>query len=226
MKRAVSLSHRNKVQGFAIQGFVPSRCTCYIRKLFFVFSVLGLLLFGDIAESFGGMYYCQDRFGRKFFTNVANESNCTKVRLKGKVISWRGSSRSADPSQYDSTIRSIGRRYNVEPSLIKAIIHTESDFDHRAVSTKGAKGLMQLMPGTARELRVQNVFDPMQNIDGGTRYFRKMLDIFNENLMLSLAAYNAGPNLVKRIGKVPNIRETKRYVKKVLRRYRVYKASM
>ena len=85
---------------------------------------------------------------------------------------------------------------------------------------------MQLMPGTARELRVSNPFNAKENIDGGTRYFRKMLDSFDGNLVLSLAAYNAGPGLVARTGGVPKIKETRRYINKVLKRYKVYKAVM
>ena len=127
--------------------------------------------------------------------------------------------------RYDSEIRRIGRLYRVDPSLIKAIIHTESDFDHRAVSRCGAQGLMQLMPGTARELRVSDPFNAQDNIDGGTRYFRSLLDSFNEDLVLSLAAYNAGPGLVARTGGVPEIPETQRYIKKVLKRYKVYKKA-
>ena len=84
---------------------------------------------------------------------------------------------------------------------------------------------MQLMPATARELRVANPFNPRENIDGGTRYFRGLMDTFNGDLILSLAAYNAGPGLVKRTGGVPRITETRRYVNKVLKRYKVYKAK-
>jgi soluble lytic murein transglycosylase-like protein len=128
-------------------------------------------------------------------------------------------------TRYDLEIRRVSRLYNVDPSLIKAIIHTESDFDDQAVSRSGAQGLMQLMPATARELRVTNPFDPQENIDGGTRYFRSLLDIFNEDLVLSLAAYNAGPGLVTRTGGVPDIAETQHYVKKVLKRYKVYQTT-
>lgn len=85
---------------------------------------------------------------------------------------------------------------------------------------------MQLMPATSRELRVSNPFNPRENIDGGTRYFRKMLDSFGGDLVLSLAAYNSGPGLVARTGGVPRIKETRRYVNKVLKRYKVYKAVM
>jgi len=115
--------------------------------------------------------------------------------------------------------------YNIDPHLIKAVIRTESGFNHRAISRKGAQGLMQLMPGTAEDLRVDNPFNPGENIDGGVRYLRSLLDTFDGNLILSLAAYNAGPGLVKRTGGVPRIPETIDYVRKVLFNYRMYKAT-
>jgi soluble lytic murein transglycosylase-like protein len=107
-----------------------------------------------------------------------------------------------------------------------AVIKTESDFDQFALSKTGAQGLMQLMPETARELNVLNPFNPHENIDGGTRYLRRMLDLFDGNLRLSLAAYNAGPTLVGRLQKVPRIPETIRYVKKVLAHYKKYRGSV
>jgi soluble lytic murein transglycosylase-like protein len=171
-----------------------------------------------------GMYLCRDSSGAMNFTNVRNGSDCKAFVLK-KAGSWKGMANGPNSARYDGEIRRIGRLYKVDPSLIKAIIHTESDFDHRAVSRCGAQGLMQLMPGTARELQVSDPFNARENIDGGTRYFRSLLDSFNEDLVLSLAAYNAGPGLVARTGGVPKIPETLRYIKKVLKRYKVYKKA-
>ncbi|PIE64620.1 MAG: lytic transglycosylase [Desulfobacterales bacterium] len=123
---------------------------------------------------------------------------------------------------YDSTINHFGDRYRVDPDLIKAVIRTESGFDCYAVSSKGAQGLMQLMPETAQELHVVNPFDPRQNIEGGTRYLRYLLDTFNENINLTLAAYHAGPTRVKQIQNIPQIPETVTYVKRVLHYYKGY----
>lgn len=183
-----------------------------------------------IEHSIAGMYLCRDASGKVNFTNVPNSSNCTAYKLQKKQVDWSKQpssiSNRTDRSRYDREIRRIARRYRVDPPLIKAIIHVESDFDHRAISNHGAQGLMQLMPATARELRVSNPFNPQENIDGGTRYFRQMLDSFGGDLVLSLAAYNAGPGLVARTGGVPQIKETRRYVNKVLKRYKVYKSIM
>jgi len=176
------------------------------------------------------MYLCRDRSGTLNFTNVQNGSDCKTFVLKvGGDGNFPGISTDYtygdNTVRYDRQIRRIGTLYNVDPSLIKAIIHTESYFDYQAVSRAGAQGLMQLMPGTAKDLQVSNPFDPHENIDGGTRYFRYLLDSFNNDLILSLAAYNAGPGLVARTGGVPRIPETLRYINKVLKQYKVYKAT-
>lgn len=111
--------------------------------------------------------------------------------------------------------------HGVDPLLIKAIIKTESNFDPTAVSPKGAQGLMQLMPATAKDLQVADPFDPQDNITGGTKYLRSLLDSYGWDLELSIAAYNAGPGKVK--GRIPNIVETKMYIAKVLDNYQSFK---
>jgi hypothetical protein len=189
-------------------------------------AVLGVvLLIFDTHTLQAEMYVCRDQSGAMNFTNVLNGSNCKPFELQKESGSWQGMSHGLDSARYDREIRRIGTLYNVDPSLIKAIIHTESDFDNQAVSRCGAQGLMQLMPETALELRVANPFNPQENIDGGTRYFRSLLDSFNDDLVLSLAAYNAGPGLVTRTGGVPKIPETLRYINKVLKRYKAYRAT-
>jgi soluble lytic murein transglycosylase-like protein len=108
----------------------------------------------------------------------------------------------------------------LDPKLVKALIQAESNFNERAVSRKGAMGLMQLMPDTARQLKVSDPFDPDQNVRGGTTYLRRMLDRFAGRLEFAVAAYNAGPGAVERHGGIPPFRETRDYVRKVLALYR------
>ncbi len=120
-------------------------------------------------------------------------------------------------------IQAAATKHEVDPLLIKAIIKAESNFDHRAVSAKGAQGLMQLMPATAKELQVVDPFDPLENIVGGTKYLRYLLDSYDGDVALSLAAYNAGPGNVK--SSIPNIPETRTYVSKVLGNYQFYRSN-
>jgi hypothetical protein len=133
---------------------------------------------------------------------------------KGTLIHSRGFRRSYS-GQFDHHVEAAARRHAVSPDLVKAVIAAESEFDQWAVSSKGAQGLMQLMPATARRFGVSDAFDARQNIFAGTQYLRVLLDQFAGDLSLALAAYNAGPNAVLRYGGVPPYRETRGYVAKV-----------
>jgi hypothetical protein len=118
--------------------------------------------------------------------------------------------------KYDSVIRLVAQKYRVEPALVKAVIHTESRFNPEAVSRKGAMGLMQLMPTTARFLGVRHPFSISGNIEGGVKYLAKLLKLFKGNTRHCIAAYNAGEGAVAKYGGVPPYRETRDYVQKVL----------
>src|SRR4030042_790063 len=120
---------------------------------------------------------------------------------------------------YHGIVHEKASEYNMDPSLIKAVIKTESNWNSRAISRKGAMGLMQLMPTTASDMNVRNQFNPEENIEGGTKYLKYLLERFNGDLTLALAAYNAGPKTVEKFGFVPPITETKQYVNKVLSLY-------
>ena len=111
------------------------------------------------------------------------------------------------------------KQHNVDPVLVFSVMKTESHFRHSTVSTAGAKGLMQLMPSTAQGLGVTNAYDAEQNIMGGTKYLKGLMDRFDNNKSLALAAYNAGPNAVKKYGGIPPYMETQNYVKNVLGSY-------
>ncbi|MGH2688423.1 MAG: transglycosylase SLT domain-containing protein [Actinomycetota bacterium] len=121
-----------------------------------------------------------------------------------------------DLSPYAREIREAAERYGVQADLIKAVIRVESGFNSRAISPKGARGLMQLMPGTASVLGVRDSFDPRQNIDGGVRHLRGLIDRFGSDLKLALAAYNAGEHAVVSHGGIPPFRETRDYVTRIL----------
>ncbi|MBZ4645120.1 MAG: soluble lytic murein transglycosylase-like protein [Clostridia bacterium] len=127
----------------------------------------------------------------------------------------------ADKSQLMSSIEKAvyeaGQKYNIHPNVIKAVIAAESGFDANALSPKGAQGLMQLMPGTAKVLGIKNPWNVSENIHGGTKYLREKLDQFNGDIKLALAAYNAGPNSVIKYGGIPPYTETQNYVRNVLK---------
>ena len=198
-------------------------------------AAMAILFYGQ-SQVRADMYTYVDSKGTRYYTNVPASSSQSRLYQPDEKAISRPSGRDwpevrvggrhdfpKSSAVYDQHIQQSGYRYNVDPQLIKAIIKAESGFDCNARSQKGAQGLMQLMPGTARDLNVSNSFDPRANIDGGTRYFRTMLDTFNGNIPLSLAAYNAGPNLVKRTNQMPQIPETVEYVQRVLQHYKDYK---
>ncbi len=170
------------------------------------------------------IYTYVDKDGVMHFTNVltSKPSDC-RVYLReypnGEVTSY-------STQKYDNFISQASERYGVEFSLVKAIIKAESDFNHRAVSRKGAIGLMQIMPHNLGELKIDDPFNPWENIMGGTKYFKKLLTYYQGKLPLALAAYNAGPNVVDLYKNIPPYRETETYVEKVMQYYRSYKKQL
>jgi len=185
-----------------------------------LFTVIFCLTMSLGTSSHADIYKYVNENGITIFTNIPDGSDA-KSNAK-KVIS-EGASRPArnirDSNYYNDIIYSTSDKYNLEPSLIKAVITAESNWKPAAVSSKGAIGLMQLMPSTASDMLVNNPYDPEDNIKGGSKYLRYLLDIFNGDLRLALAAYNAGPETVRRFGGVPPISETQQYVKRVLSLY-------
>jgi len=150
-------------------------------------------------------------------TNVPSDARYRKIEVESARFHSILSERELEP-----LIKRHSSQQQLHPALIRAVIKAESNFDPRAVSRAGAIGLMQLMPQTAARLDVRDMFDPDENVGGGTKYLRQLLDRFHGNLPLALAAYNAGENIVDRYQSLPPIDETRQYVRKVLRYYRTF----
>jgi len=158
------------------------------------------------------LYYVDD--GRVVITNVPSRADVRTVPgFEERVVRALRGTLPATP--WDGTIEIVARRHGLSPDLIKAVAMVESGFDPRAVSPKGAKGLMQLMPATAEAYGVEDPFDPNASLDAGARLLRDLLDQFGGDLSLALAGYNAGAGAVRRWGGVPDYRETRDYVRKV-----------
>jgi soluble lytic murein transglycosylase-like protein len=166
--------------------------------------------------AFADIYKYEDAEGVIHLTNVPSDTNVKYTLLMREKRVLFNKKISVDMSKYDHLIAKASKKYNVDSALIKAVIKAESNFNHRAVSPKGAQGLMQLMPKTASSLQVQDSFHPEKNIEGGVRYLRYLLQYFNGSLPLALAAYNAGENAVIRYGGIPPYPETQTYVQRVL----------
>lgn len=183
-----------------------------------------------------GIYKYVEKDGTIVYTNVPPKG--TKARAARKV---EGEFRPApsvvaparittrtrlSAAEFDQHIEEAALRYKMPVALVKAVMHTESAFDPQALSHVGASGLMQLMPGTAREMYVKDIFDPKENIEGGVRYLRVLANEFDGDMVKMVAAYNAGPEAVKKYGgQVPPYPETQAYVRKVIALYFQYKAQ-
>jgi len=172
------------------------------------------------ARAGNTIYSYTDAQGITHFTNIPQgDARYQRVKLDDSRI--RRYRRAPDYRDYDLLIHATALEHDVPPALVKAVIAAESAFDPHAVSHKGARGLMQLMPNTAAVLGVEDAFEPTQNVRGGATYLREMLDRFGD-VTRAVAAYNAGPSAVERYGGIPPYRETRDYVDRVLTYYRHY----
>jgi len=167
------------------------------------------------------IYMYIDKNGVCHFTNAPTSGNY-RFYMRETEFKPAGSD---SARHYDQAIAEAADSNGLSPHLLKALIHVESDFDPRAVSKKGALGLTQIMPANLGLLNVRDPFDPKDNINGGARYLKALMDRFGGRLNLALAAYNAGPSAVERYRDIPPFQETRNYVEKVLRYFRYYKNS-
>jgi soluble lytic murein transglycosylase-like protein len=170
-----------------------------------------------------------DDAGVVHITNVPTSKKYKWMMEERKTVIFSPSNpayRKISKQKFDEIISSTASKYGIDPHLVRAIVKAESDYDEKAVSKKGATGLMQLMPATATRMGVKNIHDPEDNVDGGIRYLSKLLKMFDWQVPLAVAAYNAGENAVVKYGnKVPPYSETQTYVKRVLHYYSEYKGS-
>ena len=189
-----------------------------------IFFATAVALNGFVASTaIADVYAFKDKNGVVTFTNVPNHAGFRRVfRDAGRPATSNG----VVDSVYDGYIQNASGRYNIDPDLIRAVIKAESDFKVSARSNKGAMGLMQLMPDTARLHNVSDAYNPGENVEGGARHLRMLLDRYQGDLELSLAAYNAGSAAVEKHRGIPPFPETREYVRRVLRFYDSYRNAL
>jgi soluble lytic murein transglycosylase-like protein len=196
-------------------------------------ALLGLLA-APAYPAASELYSFCDSDGVCHFTNVPSDRNfrrigtfgpkptAEKLRLARRQAREPGK-RLRSYEEYETHVRAAAAKYTLPVELLRAVMHAESNYDPEARSHAGAQGLMQLMPATAREMSVADVWDPKQNIEGGARYLRILANLYDGDVVKTLAAYNAGPEAVRRARGVPNIPETQQYVRKVVALYETFR---
>lgn len=198
-------------------------------------AIAGLLMFASLigVQSLqADMYKFTDKNGIVHYTNVrpSGQANvktfsfpCYASDPSCNQLDWENIP--LNRHAFNNEIEAASEVFTVDESLIRAIIHAESAYQPEAQSPKGAQGLMQLMPATQKELQVENVFDPLDNIEGGTLYLSRLLNQFDQDVELAAAAYNAGPGAVQEYGGIPPYKETQEYVRRVKILYRRYRST-
>jgi len=181
--------------------------------------VLGYLCLSALPLRADEIVLLVDEHGRKVYVNTSEPVVKPVEWMSRGFRPSRTSTYATPPPEINELIHRTASRFEVDPQLVHAIIKVESEYNPRAVSRQGAMGLMQLIPATAQRFGVANPFDPKQNIEGGVTYLKYLLNLFGGDLALSLAAYNAGENAVRRTGGIPWITETRDYVRKVTELY-------
>jgi len=195
-----------------------------IQKKVIIFLIPLSLIIVLPSLSLTDIYKSVDKEGVIHLTNVPTDVNTKYVLvLREKRVQFN---LGQDAKMYDHLITKAAKKYKVDSALIKAIIKAESNFNPRAISPVGAQGLMQIMPATASSLEIQDSFHPENNIEGGVRYLRYLLNLFNGDLPLALAAYNAGEGVVARYNNsIPPYEETRVYIQRVLNYFNEYSSE-
>lgn len=191
-----------------------------ISKVVFSFELLFFSIIPIVNSSYADFYSYVDEKGVHHYTNIPPTDKKYKLKWRTKKASVKPNGIYNYPKSYEEEILRAAKQHEVDPDLVKAVIKVESNFNSSAISRKGAMGIMQLMPDTAEGYSVDNPFNPKENIDGGTKYLKKLIEMFGGDLKLALAAYNAGENAVIKYGfRIPPYDETIDYVEKVLMHY-------
>ena len=190
-----------------------------VHFFFIIAFCLALSVLIPDLHLYADIYMYTDSQGVMHFTNVPTSAKYS-VYIKEKSTE---SNITYNSNKYDDLITTAAKKYEISFSLLKALIKIESDFDPWAVSKVGAKGLMQIMPENLKALNINDPFDPRENIMGGTRYLKQLLERFKGEIPLALAAYNAGPRMVENYKRIPPFPETEDFVKKVMKYYTAFK---
>ena len=205
------------------------RTNIWVARAVSSLSLASLVCLFWMTHSVADIYRYEDDEGIVHFTDAPTDKRFKifmrdlkkdkELRTKLKYVS------SVNPVEYEQIIKMYSAKYGVNASLVKAVIHAESGYNPNAVSSKGASGLMQLMPGTAKSLKVADSFNPRDNVEGGVKYLRFLLNTFHGDVSLALAAYNAGLSKVAKYGGIPPYNETRTYVNRVLSYMQTYQSS-
>ena len=188
-----------------------------------IFLIISCLLCPSILRA--DIYRYVDKEGVVRFTNTQCDMECELYLREASPETPRVGKGDISQAWMDEYVERFARAHNLSPALVKAIIKAESNGERFAVSRKGAQGMMQLMPFTSKRMKVSDPFDPVENIEGGVKYIKELMGTFRGNLVHTVAAYNAGPEAVRKYGGIPPYKETRQYVKRVMDFYRQYSVN-
>lgn len=228
-KNTINRISLDKFAASGIMGEMLSRPTSYVISVMHCLSVVFLFVLITASPAKGDIYRYVDEDDIVHYTDAPTDKRfkvfMREIKKDKELRTKLKYSSSVNPAEFEQLIKTCSAKYGVNPSLVKAVIHAESGYNPNAVSSKGASGLMQLMPATARSLKVADRFNPKDNVEGGVKYLRFLLDTFRGDVSLAVAAYNAGLTKVAKYGGIPPYNETRTYVSRVLSYMKSYQES-